>query len=145
MRNHLSRRGALLLGGAAGLELSAGGLLVPRAYAQEAQPKRGGTMRAAGPDSSTADTPDPARANNDTDYGRLFMFYNGLTVFDENLNAQPDLATSLETKDAKLWTIKLREGVTFHDGSPFTADDVVYTFNRHKDPKAGSGVRPLAA
>jgi peptide/nickel transport system substrate-binding protein len=102
-------------------------------------------MRAAGPDSSTADTLDPARANNDTDYGRLFMFYNGLTVFDENLKAQPDLATSLETKDAKAWTIKLRKGVTFHDGSPFTADDVVYTFNRHKDPKAGSVVRPLAS
>ena len=145
MRNHLSRREALLLGGAAGLGLSAGGLLVPRAHAQEAQPKRGGTMRVAAGDSSTADTLDPARANNDTDYGRLFMFYNGLTVFDEHLNAQPDLATSLETKDAKVWTIKLRKGVTFHDGSPFTADDVVYTLNRHKDPKTGSVVRPLAS
>ncbi len=145
MRNHLSRREALLLGGVAGFGLSAGGLLVPQAHAQQAQPKRGGTLRVAGEDSSTADTLDPARANNDTDYGRLFMFYNGLTVFDEHLNAQPDLATSLETKDAKVWTIKLRKDVTFHDGSAFTADDVVYTLNRHKDPKSGSVVRPLAS
>lgn len=145
MTNHLSRREALLLGGAAGLGLTASGLLVPRAHAQEAQPKRGGKMRVAGSDSSTADTLDPARANNDTDYNRLFMFYNGLTVFDEDLKPQPDLATSLETKDAKVWTIKLRKGVTFHDGSPFTADDVVYTLSRHKDPKTGSVVRPLAS
>ena len=145
MRNHWSRREALLLGGAAGLALTAGGLLVPRAHAQEAQPKRGGRMRVAGADSSTADTLDPARASNDTDYCRLFMFYNGLTVFDEHLNPQPDLATSLETKDAKVWTIKLRKGVTFHDGSPFTADDVVFTLNRHKDPKTGSVVRSLAS
>jgi peptide/nickel transport system substrate-binding protein len=145
MRNHLSRREALLLGGAAGLGLTAGGLLVPQAHAQDAQPKRGGRMRVAGADSSTADTLDPARGSNDTDYCRLFMFYNGLTVFDEHLNPQPDLATSLETKDAKVWTIKLRKGVTFHDGSAFTADDVVYTLNRHKDPKTGSVVRPLAS
>ena len=73
------------------------------------------------------------------------MFYNGLTVFDEHLVPQPDLATSLETKDAKVWTIKLRSGVTFHDGSPLTSADVVYSLQRHKDPRTGSVVRPLAS
>ena len=145
MRSCLSRRDALLLGGAASVGLATRGLLLPPAYAQQPQPKRGGVMHVAEDDSSTADTLDPARANNDTDYCRLFMFYNGLTVFDEHLVPQPDLATSLETKDAKVWTIKLRSGVTFHDGSPFTSADVVYSLQRHKDPKTGSVVRPLAS
>ena len=81
MRSCLSRRDALLLGGAASVGLATRGLLLPSAYAQQPQPKRGGVMHVAEDDSSTADTLDPARANNDTDYCRLFMFYNGLTVF----------------------------------------------------------------
>jgi peptide/nickel transport system substrate-binding protein len=141
MGYEFSRRAALRLGVAGGLGL---GLGVAQAWAQE-QPKKGGTVRAANYTSSTADTLDPARANNSTDYSRLFMFYNGLTVFDERLIPQPDLATSLETKDARVWTIKLRKGVTFHDGSPFTSADVVYSLQRLKDPKTGSVVQPLAS
>ena len=137
-----TRRQAMRLGLAAGLGISAGGLLVPRAYADE--PKRGGSIRAANYTSSTKDTLDPAHANNSTDYARLFMFYNGLTVFDEQLNPLPDLATSVESSDAKVWTVKLRKGVTFHDGSPFTADDVVFSLERHKDPKNSSVVAPIA-
>ncbi len=137
-----TRRQAMRLGLAAGLGISAGGLLVPRAYADE--PKRGGSIRAANYTSSTKDTLDPAHANNSTDYARLFMFYNGLTVFDEQLNPLPDLATSVESSDAKVWTVKLRKGVMFHDGSPFTADDVVFSLERHKDPKNSSVVAPIA-
>lgn len=137
-----TRRDAMRLALAAGLGVSAGGLIVPKAFAQT--PKRGGSIKAANYSSSTKDTLDPAHANNSTDYARLFMFYNGLTVFDEHLNPLPDLAISVETKDAKVWTIKVRKGVTFHDGSPFTADDVVFSLERHKDPKTSSVVRPLA-
>ena len=36
------------------------------------------------------------------------------------------------------WTFHVRQGVTFHDGSPLTADDVVYTFRRLLDPEVGS-------
>ena len=138
----LTRREVMRLGLAAGLGLSAGGLLVPRAFADE--PKRGGTIRAANYSSSTKDTLDPAHADNSTDYARLFMFYNGLTVFDEHLNPQPDLAISVESDDAKVWIVKLRKGVTFHDGSPFTADDVVFSLERHKSPKNSSVVAPIA-
>src|SRR4051812_37764754 len=95
----------------------------PDALAQPA-PKRGGRLRVAGYASSTADTLDPAHASNSTDYSRLFMFYNGLTVFDEKLIPQPDLAEAVETTDGKVWTIRLRKGVTFHDGAPFTSADV---------------------
>jgi len=57
--------------------------------------------------------------------------YDTLVVPDVNGEFQPSLATEWEVSDDQLtWTFTLREGVTFHDGSDFTADDVVYTFNR---------------
>jgi peptide/nickel transport system substrate-binding protein len=125
--------------------LGATGLIggAPLASAQPA-PKRGGRIRVAGYASSTADTLDPAHASNSTDYSRLFMFYNGLTVFDEKLVPQPDLAETVESSDAKVWTVKLRKGVTFHDGSPLTSADVVFSLERHKDPKTSSVVKPIA-
>jgi len=137
-----TRRDALRLALAGGL-----GVAMParRAFADAPTPKRGGHIRVAGYASSTADTLDPAHASNSTDYSRLFMFYNGLTVFDEALTPQPSLATSVESKDLITWTATLRQGVTFHDGSPLTAADVVFSLSRHKDPKTSSVVRPIAS
>jgi peptide/nickel transport system substrate-binding protein len=137
-----TRRGVLCLAAAAA-GLGAGGLAPMSARA--AEPKRGGTIRVAGSAASIKDTLDPAHASNSTDYSRLSMFYNGLTVFDEKLNPLPDLALSVDSKDAIVWTIKLREGVTFHDGSPFGAEDVIFSLMRHKDPAASSVGRPMAA
>ncbi|WP_368344423.1 ABC transporter substrate-binding protein [Pelagovum sp. HNIBRBA483] len=55
---------------------------------------------------------------------------------------QADLATSWEAnEDATVWTFKLRDGVTFHDGSTFEADDVVYSINRVLDPESDSPAR----
>jgi peptide/nickel transport system substrate-binding protein len=131
---------------AAGLGAAASaGAVRQAAAAVAATPKRGGAIRVAGEDTSTADTLDPARANNSTDYSRLFMFYNGLTVFDSQLVPQPELATSVESHDLTMWTLKLRKGVHFHDGSPFTSADVVFSLSRLKDPKTGSVVLPLAS
>lgn len=50
--------------------------------------------------------------------------------FDPKFQPQPALAVSWKALDGKTWEVKLREGVTFHDGSPFTADDVVFSFAR---------------
>jgi peptide/nickel transport system substrate-binding protein len=44
------------------------------------------------------------------------------------------LATSYEVVDDTTWEIKLRDGVTWHNGDPFTADDVVYTFTEYMKP-----------
>jgi peptide/nickel transport system substrate-binding protein len=140
-----TRRHALQLGLATGFTAAASGLLLPARSAFADTPKRGGAITVASADSSTADTLDPARASNTTDYSRLFMFYNGLTVFDEHLTPLPDLATSVETSDAQNWTIKLRSGVTFHDGSPLTSADVVFSLARHKDPAVASVIKPLAS
>ncbi|MDR0251901.1 MAG: ABC transporter substrate-binding protein, partial [Brucellaceae bacterium] len=56
--------------------------------------------------------------------------FEGLTRQDEQQKVHPALATSWENDGKNTWTFKLREGVTFSDGSPFTADDVVFTFCR---------------
>ena len=59
--------------------------------------------------------------------------FDRLIVPDERQRPTPGLAASWKTIDDLTWEIKLREGVTFHDGTPLTADDVVFTFERAPD------------
>ncbi len=67
------------------------------------------------------------------------QIYSGLIYADHNLEPQGDLAESWEvSKDGREWIFQLRKGVKFHDGEDFTAADVIYNYNRIKDPKTGS-------
>lgn len=59
--------------------------------------------------------------------------YEKLVKRDRNLNIVPGLATSWEQTGPLTWRFKLRPGVKFHDGAPFTADDVVFSINRAKE------------
>jgi peptide/nickel transport system substrate-binding protein len=60
--------------------------------------------------------------------------YEGLVRYDMDLKIEPALATSWEIlEDQVTWRFKLREGVTFHNGNPFTADDVVASLTRVSD------------
>lgn len=57
--------------------------------------------------------------------------FDRLVHHDANINAIPGLAESWSVaEDGVTWTFNLRKGVKFHDGSPFTAKDVVFTFDR---------------
>jgi peptide/nickel transport system substrate-binding protein len=68
--------------------------------------------------------------------------YDGLVRFDENMNPIPDLAESWDiSKDGLVYTIKLRKDVKFHDGTPMTADDVVYTAQKTLDESVNSPYR----
>ena len=58
--------------------------------------------------------------------------FDGLVNFDKDLNPYPALATSWEIVDDVTWTFTLRKDVQFHNGNAFTADDVVWSFNRAK-------------
>ncbi|CAH1652427.1 MULTISPECIES: ABC transporter substrate-binding protein [unclassified Chelatococcus] len=60
----------------------------------------------------------------------LSHIFERLVYQDEKLALQPGLATSWKRVSDTRWEFKLRENVRFHDGSPFTADDVVYTIER---------------
>lgn len=58
--------------------------------------------------------------------------FEPLVSMDENNMPQPALAVSWKTVDDSVWEFKLREGVVFHDGTPFTADNVIASFDHTK-------------
>jgi peptide/nickel transport system substrate-binding protein len=62
--------------------------------------------------------------------------YERLISRDKQLNIVPSLATSWEQTGPTTWRFKLRPGVKFHDGSPFTADDVVFSIKRGQHPNS---------
>ena len=62
-----------------------------------------------------------------------------LCLSGQTLNLKPVLATSWSANSkADVWTFKIRQGVKFHDGSPLTADDVVYTYKLQTNPSGSS-------
>ncbi|MFD9627328.1 glutathione ABC transporter substrate-binding protein [Peribacillus muralis] len=64
--------------------------------------------------------------------------YEGLVQRDKNGEIQPMLAKSWKQIDDTTWEFKLRDDVTFHDGTPFNADAVKKTFDRLLDPAVAS-------
>ncbi len=60
--------------------------------------------------------------------------YEKLVSRDKQLNIVPGLASSWEQPSPLVWRFKLRPGVKFHDGTPLTADDVVYSIQRAQQP-----------
>jgi peptide/nickel transport system substrate-binding protein len=58
------------------------------------------------------------------------QIYESLVFRDRNFAMEPALALSWQQLDPKRWRFKLRSGVKFHDGTPFTADDVVFSIER---------------
>ena len=90
-----------------------------------------------------ADRYDPARSTARSAGEVLYMLGDTLTTLDWDMKTvKPGLATSWTiSDDGKLYTFKLREGVTFCDGRKMTADDVVYSLNRFIDPATRSPVR----
>ncbi|MBC7894981.1 MAG: peptide ABC transporter substrate-binding protein [Cytophagaceae bacterium] len=70
------------------------------------------------------------------------VIFSGLVRPDEQFRPTPDLALSwMSSDDGKAWTFQLRPGVTWHDGVPFTADDVKFTFDQVLDLSSGSRLR----
>ena len=78
---------------------------------------------------------DPAKISSDAEVLIANHVYDYLVDIDPNNEIQPRLATSwTHSSDGLSYTFSLARGVTFHDGSPLTAEDVVWTFNRLRDP-----------
>ena len=62
--------------------------------------------------------------------------FNGLVRYDKDLKLEGDLAESWDVSpDGKKITFRLRKGVTWHDGAPFTSEDVLFTYRKMIDPK----------
>ncbi|EAR50440.1 peptide/opine/nickel uptake family ABC transporter, periplasmic substrate-binding protein [Oceanicola granulosus HTCC2516] len=136
---HWTRRAALAAGMASALALGAGapaaaqtppGVLI---VGQIAEPK----------------ALDPAAVTAVNDFRILMNVYDGLVRYaDGTLEVEPALATDWEiSDDGTEYTFTLREGVSFHDGSPFNAEAVVFNFERMLDedhPYHDTGPFPLA-
>src|ERR1700686_813431 len=73
---------------------------------------------------------DPYTLNETTTHAHLGQVYEGLIARDRNLKIIPALAESWETPEPTRWRFHLRHNVTFHNGDPFTADDVIFSANR---------------
>ena len=78
---------------------------------------------------------DPAYASSDAEIAVLNAVYDYLVDVDADNNVQPRLATSWTvSSDGLTYTFQLATNATWHDGSPVTAEDVVYTFDRLRNP-----------
>jgi peptide/nickel transport system substrate-binding protein len=79
---------------------------------------------------------DPQKTSAYFSFEVLENVFDTLVEPDQNLEMRPALAKAWTVSPDQLtWTFQLRNGVTFHDGSPFTADDVVYSYRRIIDEK----------
>ncbi len=89
----------------------------------------------------TADalTLDPANHRNRETETIIRNMHDGLLTRDSAMNVVPELAESWTALDPTTYEFKLRQGVTFHDGSPMTAEDVKFTFDRLTQENAMDG------
>ena len=92
---------------------------------------------------------DPALGPDSNSAIAVGMVYTGLVKFDKNLNVMPDQATWVISPDNKVYTFNLKQGITFSDGTPVTAQSYVYTLTRAllpdvKSPIASFFLGPIA-
>ncbi len=140
MTFEMDRRGLLKAGAAAGVLAATG---VPAVAA----PKSGGTLRLGLAGGNTSDSWD-GRTHSDsymiiTAHGCVF---DCLTEVAADGSLIGELATDWEASaDAKTWTFNLRQGVTFHNGKPFGADDVIASLQMHTAEDSKSAAKPIVA
>lgn len=129
--------GALAVAGAGRLASQAGALDLATALEK---PVRGGTFTVGMVTAGNSETINPAKSVNLSDLLRIAQLYDQLfTVGGDVKTLVPRLALSAEpNKKATAWTLHLRDGVVWHDGKPFGADDVVWTIKSWADPTSNA-------
>jgi peptide/nickel transport system substrate-binding protein len=102
--------------------------------------RKGGHLRAGISGGSSKDTLDPKYPIQQIDLARVANLYDPLTAFSPEYKLEMQLAEAFEpNRTADVWTVRLRDGVEFHNGKTLTADDLIYTFQRILD-KSSPGV-----
>lgn len=147
----VSRRSLLGTGAA----ITAGGLIVPKAAgsprisfprasrAQDGEPKSGGTLiYGLSTDPSNFE---PHFSTGAASTSVKLMVYSTLLTYDAENTLIGDLAEEFGWVDDSTYQVKIREGVTFHDGSDLTTDDVVFSFQRIMDPETAATNAPYFA
>jgi peptide/nickel transport system substrate-binding protein len=85
-------------------------------------------------------TLDPHSQNHATTNAILSHAYETLVRYTANYQIEPALATKWTQVTPTQMRFELRKGVKFHDGTPFTADDVVFSFGRTKQPTSTTAI-----
>jgi peptide/nickel transport system substrate-binding protein len=151
-RGRLSRRSFVQAMVALGLTAPMAGQMLASAGVAQAQTKLaykptkrggGGALKVLWWQGATLLNPHFAVGTKDQDGSRIF--YEPLASWDPDGNMAPILAAEIPTeqnggvaKDGRSVTWKLKKGVTWHDGKPFTADDCVFTWEFASDPATAS-------
>ena len=108
------------------------------------KPRPGGTLRVGVSGGGSDDILDAHTWSTQIDGARVCQLYDWLATRDPEFKLVPMLGTEFTpnaTRDEMV--VKLRAGVTFHNGKPLTAADVVFTFHRILDPKVGASGHAL--
>ena len=100
---------------------------------------KGGTLRLGYVGAGTAETLNPNLGVTPIDQSRIQQLYDPLTILKPDLSTAPGLALEwTPNKDATEWEVKLRPGVTFHNGKPLTSQDVIYSIRLMSKPTSAA-------
>ncbi|MFE5872638.1 ABC transporter substrate-binding protein [Streptomyces roseifaciens] len=107
-------------------------------------PRKGGTLRIGALGRASATTRDPhGTQGNESDYLIIALVYDTLTAPGLKDNTVGRLASGwTPSDDLKTWRFTIAKGAAFHDGSPVTADDVVWSLRRLRNTPAGAARLP---
>lgn len=107
-------------------------------------PRQGGTLRIGALGRPSAITRDPhGTQGNESDYLVIALVYDTLTAPGDKDNTVGRLASAFTpSKDLKTWRFTVAEGAAFHDGTPVTADDVVWSLRRLRGTPSGAARLP---
>ncbi|MFF0445428.1 ABC transporter substrate-binding protein [Streptomyces sp. NPDC004609] len=108
------------------------------------EPRKGGTLRVGALGRASAITRDPHGTQaNESDYLVISLVHDTLTVPGARPNTAPRLASRWESsKDLRTWRFTLAKGAVFHDGTPVTAEDVVWSLRRLRATPSGASRLP---
>jgi peptide/nickel transport system substrate-binding protein len=150
----LDRRSFLRTGLAGGAAVAAGGLIAACGSASQSSsassgstPRKGGNLRVGLTGGSSSDTLNPFLAGlTAIGTARVQNLYQPLVQLSNSGQVEYVLAEEIVPHgSASNWIIRLRKGVTFHNGKPFGADDVVSFFQQQLNPKAALTAGPILA
>lgn len=156
--DEITRRRLLQRMGAGGLALAGAGLLSAcggsstgptqsttvatgdRNFGAPATPARGGTLRMGMIGNGTAETANPNIVTSPIDTVRVAAIFDPMIRPAPFYKREPGLVVDwAHNDDATVWELKLRSGVTWHDGKPLTADDLIYTLRTFGAPTSFGG------